>query len=264
MGIISEIRKYIDFDFEGGLFVLTKIDLSDNKKEKIEFCKQYFINNIPSNIFNIDFNVFVPLNSIQFNVEMHMTKNIKYYFLYFYQNYYDNYINISGKKDTDLKFIDFLENELKNILGEEQYEDYIDEAKEDINIDDLNLIKKTYEDIKENSNQTIKFGINFDDEDNESIYILKGLYKLFIDKKYLPEISESTKEIINYFNNYQKTTPTGNMEIKQLKIKSDLDAYIEKLNNIFYKLKQYIDEDENDKNSNISILNSNLRKLDIY
>ena len=84
-------------------------------------------------------------------------------------------------------------------------------------MDDLIIIQKTYEDIKENSNQAIKFGINFDDEDNESIYILKGLYKLFIDKKYLPEISESTKEIINYFNNYQKTTPTGNMEIKHKK-----------------------------------------------
>ena len=171
---------------------------------------------------------------------------------------------LSEKKDTDLMFIDSLENEIKKILGEEEYEDFIDEAKEDINMEDLIIIQKTYEELKEDSNQAIKFGINFDDEDNESIYILKGLYKLFIDKKYLPEISESTKEIINYFNNYQKTTPTGNMEIKQLKIKSDLDAYIEKLNNIFYKLKQYIDEDENDKNSNISTLNSNLRKLDKF
>ena len=31
LGIISEIRKNIDFNFEGGLFVLTKIDLSINK-----------------------------------------------------------------------------------------------------------------------------------------------------------------------------------------------------------------------------------------
>ena len=264
LGIITEIRKYIEFDFEGGLFVLTKIDLSDNKKEKIEFCKQYFINNIPSSIFNIDFNVFVPLNSIQFNIEMNMTKSIKYYFLYFYRNYYDNYVNVSGKKETDLEFIDFLENEIKNILGEEQYEDFIDEAKEDINMDDLIILKNTYEDIKENTNKTIKFGINFDDEDNDSVYILKGLYKLFSDKKYIPELSESTKEIINYFSNYQKETPKGNFKNKKQNMKNNMDIYIEKLNDIVDKLKLYIDEDENDNNSNIYILNKNLRKLEKY
>ena len=131
---------------------------------------------------------------------------------------------------------------------------------------DLNVIKKAYEEIKENANQTIKFGINFedDDEDNESISILKGLYKLFKDKKYFPEISESTKEIINYFKNYQKPTPTGNLIENKSKKKSDLYMNIEKLNNIFNKLKLYIDEDENNKNSNISILNSNLRKLEKY
>ena len=146
-------------------------------------------------------------------------------------------------------------------------------------MEDLIIIQKTYEELKEDSNQAIKFGINFDDEDsnqaikfginfddedNESIYILKGLYNLFKNKKYFPEFSESTKEIINYFNNYQKTTPKSNFEVKKYNIKSETDAYIEKLNNIFYRLKQYIDEDENDKNSNISILNSNLRKLDKY
>jgi hypothetical protein len=131
-------------------------------------------------------------------------------------------------------------------------------------MEDLIIIQKTYEELKEDSNQAIKFGINFDDEDNESIYILKGLYNLFKNKKYFPEFSESTKEIINYFNNYQKTTSKGDLEVKKNNIKSETDTYIEKLNNIFYRLKQYIDEDENDKKSNISILNSNLRKLDKY
>ena len=52
-------------------------------------------------------------------------------------------------------------------------------------------------------------------------------------------------------------------EIKSKK-KSDLDINIENLNDIFNKLKQYIDEDENNKNSNTAILNSNLRKLEKY
>ena len=266
LGIITEIRKNIDFNFEGGLFVLTKIDLSENKEKKIEECKQYFINHISSDIFNIDFNVFVPLNSIQFNIEMYMKKDIKYYFLYYYRKYYDNYVIVSGSKDIELTFIDFLENEIKKNIGENQFEDFIEEAKENFNMEDLNKIKKTYEEIKENTNQTIKFGINFenDDEDNESINILKALYKLFKDEKYFPEFSESTKEIINYFKDYKKETPTGILKEIKSKKKSDLDINIENLNDIFNKLKQYIDEDENNKNSNTALINSNLRKLEKY
>lgn len=201
LGIIKEIRKNIDFNFEGGLFVLTKIDLSEDKEKKIEECKQYFINQIPSDIFNIYFNVFVPLNSIDFNIEMKIKKDIKYYFLHFYRSYYDKNINIPKKKETPLKFIDYLENRIKMIVGDEKFEDFIDEAKDEINIEDLNIIKKTYEEIKENADQNIPFGINFEDEnedeDNESISILKGLYKLFNDKIYYPDISDNTKEILS-------------------------------------------------------------------
>ncbi len=195
-----------------------------------------------------------------------MKKDIKYYFLYYYRKYYDNYVIVSGNKDIELTFIDFLENEIKKNIGEAQYEDFIEEAKDDFNMEDLNKLKKTYEEIKENTNQTIKFGINFedDDEDNESISILKGLYKLFKVKKYFPEFSESTKEIINYFKFYKKETTTGILKEIKSKKKSDLDINIEKLNDIFNKLKQYIDEDENDKNSNTAIINSNLRKLEKY
>ncbi len=250
---------------KGGLFVLTKIDLSENKEKKIEECKQYFINHISSEIFNIYFNVFVPLNSIQFNIEMFMKKDIKYYFLYYYRKYYDNIVIVSGNNNNELTFIDFLENEIKNYIGEEEYEVFIDDAKENFSMNDLNKIKETYEEIKKNTNQTIKFGINFDDEDDESIEILKGLYKLYKDNTYFPELSESTKEIINYFKNYEKKTPTSSENNGVLlKKKSKLDLNIEKLNNIFNKLKSYIDENENDKNSNIAILNSHLKKLEKY
>ena len=68
--IIEEIRKNIDFDFEGALFILTKIDLVEEKKKKIEEFKKYFVNNISPNIFNIYFNVFVPLTSKEFKIEM--------------------------------------------------------------------------------------------------------------------------------------------------------------------------------------------------
>lgn len=51
-----------------------------------------------------------------------------------------------------------------------------------------------YEELKEDSNQAIKFGINFDDEDNESIYILKGLYILFKNKKYFQNSQKVLKK----------------------------------------------------------------------
>jgi hypothetical protein len=61
-----------------------------------------------------------------------MKKDIKYYFLYYYRKYYDNYVIVSGNKDIELTFIDFLENEIKKNIGEAQYEDFIEEAKEDL------------------------------------------------------------------------------------------------------------------------------------
>lgn len=123
LGIIENIRKNIDFDLEGGLFVLTKIDKSENKEKKIFECKQYFINNIPSDIFNLHFNVFVSINSKNFKNEMFMKDKIKYYFLYFYNKYYDDYIKISNEKKNhqNKNFITFIEEDIiKKVLGERQ------------------------------------------------------------------------------------------------------------------------------------------------
>ena len=52
---------------------------------------------------------------------------------------------------------------------------------------------------------------------------------LFQEKKYFPELSENTKDIINYFNNY--THITFNNETQNTN-KNHIEIYLEDLNNI--------------------------------
>lgn len=85
--------------------------MSEDKNKKIEECKQNFINNIPSNIFNLHYNVFVPLNSIDFKIEMLMKEKVKYYFLYFYRRYYEEYI--METKEIRKTFIEYIEEKIK-------------------------------------------------------------------------------------------------------------------------------------------------------
>ena len=262
LGIIEEVRKNIDFDLENGLFILTKIDLAEDRNKKIEECKQYFINNIPSNIFNLHFNIFVPLNSIDFKIEMFMKEKIKYYFLYFYRRYYEEYI--MQTKEINKTFIEYIEEKIKNIIGTQNYDKFIEDAKDNIEMEDLDKIKEEYEEIKSKENKIIEFGIDFEDEDNESVPILKGLYNLWKEKKYLPEFSENTKAIINYFKVYQTSKPKDNKSnIKKSKT-NKMDEHLKILENIINEIKFYINEDKNNKYSLTSILSSKMKRLRKY
>ena len=239
--------------------------MTEDKQKKIEECKQYFINNMPTNIFNIHFNTFIALNSINFKIEMNMKKSIKYYFLYFYKKYYDEFISkLEENKITNKTFIEYLEEMIKKVIGIERFNDFIDEVSEDINMDDLNLIRKEYEKIKENEKRPIDFGIDFDDEESDSVNTLKGLYKLFTEKKYFPPISENTKEVINYFNNYTTETIKGIYKVKKKNKKTNLDINLEKLDEIFNEIKLYIDEDKKDINSFTSIIDSKLKRINKF
>ena len=193
-----------------------------------------------------------------------MKKRIKYYFLYFYRRYYDEYVITPREKNKS--FIEYIEDKIKNIIGSEKYNDYIEEVKDNIEFEDLDKIKEIYEEIKSKENRTIEFGIDFEDEDNESVTILKGLYNLFKEKKYFPELSENTKEIINYFKDYQKQTKIGNSY--NITTKNDeiikMDKYLKGLDDIINEIKLYVNEDKNDKNSLTRILNSKLRRLKKY
>ena len=262
--IIEEIRKNIDFDFQGGLFILTKIDKAEKKDDTIFKCKEFFINNINSKIFNLHFNSFISLNS-HFKNEIFMKEKIKYFFLYYYNKYYDEYVNISeDKRENSKNFITYIEFDiLKQKIDEEDYDDFIEDAAREIKLKDLMKIKKIYEKINSDKNRKIEFGINFEDkdEDDESIIVLKGFYKLFKEKKYFPDFSENTKDILNYFNDY--THITFNNETKK-KAKDKIDTYLEDLDNIFNEMKLYIDENKNDIIPLTKELNIKLENLKKY
>ena len=76
------------------LFILNKNDTSYNKKKTIDNCRNFFINNIEPNIFNIEFFVFAPISSLQLKNEMLIEKNFENYFRYFFNNFYDKYFII--------------------------------------------------------------------------------------------------------------------------------------------------------------------------
>ena len=81
----------------------------------------------------------------------------------------------------------------------------IDELSEDIKDEEFKEVKDIFEKIKTEQKSVIQYGLNFedeDDDDNYSIKILKALYKAYKDKIVIPELSENTKQILQFFNEF--------------------------------------------------------------
>ena len=58
-------------------------------KKTIDNCRNFFINHIEPNIFNIEFCIFAYISSLQLKNEMLIEKNFENYFRYFFINFYD-------------------------------------------------------------------------------------------------------------------------------------------------------------------------------
>ena len=267
--IINKLKKIFNFQFRNNLIILNKIDLSEDKQKTILECKQNFINNLEPDIFNVDYNTFIPLNSKKFKIEMLMKSKIKYFFLYFYTKYYEKYVMTTIKDKSNISFIEFLKEEMNKKL-ESNLDEFLENASQEVQRKELDEIIKIYMKIKENEHKTINFGILLDededeeDDDNESIQILKGFYKFFQEKIYIPDNSVEIKKIIDYFNNFSLKIITSNKENKE-KIKNIFEDKMlqcfESLNNIFEEIILYINEEKNNKNSVTNLLNDKLRKL---
>ena len=93
--IIEEIYKYLNTPLKDNLIILNKIDRSNDRNKTIADCKQFYVNNIDSTIFNINNNVFTPLNSMQLKNEFLMRNDYKYYYLYYFNKYKEQYANIN-------------------------------------------------------------------------------------------------------------------------------------------------------------------------
>ena len=223
INILKEIYKVINnvedlekpiYDY---LFILNKNDTSYNKKKTIDNCRNFFFIIIEPNIFNIEFCIFAPISSLQLKNEMLIEKNFENYFRYFFNNFYDKYVIIKesakeitpDQNETDTPQIDFktfLILELTIGLEEKDEKlEKIDELSEDITNEEFKEVKDIFEKIKTEQKSVIQYGLNFedeDDDDNYSIKILKALYKAYKDKIVIPELSENTKQILQFFNEF--------------------------------------------------------------
>ena len=256
------------------LIILNKIDICDDKEKTIADCKQFFVNNIDTDIFNLFKNVFVPLNSMQFKNEILMKNNYENYYLFYLNKYIDKYIRIKEeeeKKIVKIPFIEFIINEITNDKKKEEKKEFINSLANNFNDDNMDLIKKVYEKVKKNSNYLIDYGINFDvDEDEEdeeqSLIIIKAFYQNFEEKANFPKYSENVQTILDYFNNFKDNQPVmSNMEkapVAGFTHKNPESQAIEILKNIFDKLKKYVKEGDSD--NIINILSNNLIMMEKF
>ena len=271
--IIREIKNVLDIPLDNNLVILNKIDICDDREKAISNCQQFFVNNIESDIFNIFKCVFVPLNSMQFKNEILMRNNYENYYLYYYNKYIEKYIRIKeedSKKIKKIPFVEFIINELTEGKKKEEKKEYIDKLVDNFDDNNLEIIKNIYEKVKKNSNDTIDYGINFDNDedddeaDNQSLIIMKAFYQNFVEKINIPKYSENVQKILDYFNNF-KDNDLSNMETAPLPIKTmqnNESKAIEILKNIFNKLKKYVKED--DKDNIINMLNNNLIMMEKF
>jgi len=271
--IIEEIKKELDLPLRDNLVILNKIDICEEREKAISNCKQFFVNNIGSDIFNIYENVFVPLNSMQFKNEILMKNNYENYYLYYFNKYIEKYVRVKEEEDKNnpkIPFVQFIMNELTKGIKKEEQKGFIDDLIQDFDDDYLDIIKKVYEKVKKNSNDTIDYGINFDidededEDDNQSLIIMKAFYQNYAQKINFPKYSESVQLILDYFNNF-KDYNSSNMEKAPLALatkENDESKAIEILKKIFEKLKKYVNE--NDKENIINILNDNLIMMEKF
>ena len=259
--IIEEIQKYLDSPLIDNLIILNKIDISNDRNKTIADCKQFYVNNIESTIFNFNDNKFTPLNSMQFKNELLMRSDYKYYYLYYFNKYKEQYVNINEEKSKLIKKIPFIEFLMMNItegIKKEEKANYLQNLADEFDDEKYEFIKKIYEETKNDSNNIIEYGINFDDDDDDSIFYMKAFYQNFSKKLKFPEYSEDAKFILDYFNKFkdksedlEKAPPLVN----EIKDEPDTKA-IKILKNIFSKLQKYVKN--NDKDNIINNLNSNL------
>ena len=269
--IIKEIKNELNVNLCNNLIILNKIDIIDEKEKAIADCKQFFVNGLESDIFNIYENVFVPLNSMQFKNEILMRDNYENYYLFYLNKYIDKYIRIKEEEEKKIKkipFIEYIIEELTYNKKKDEKKEFINSLVQNFNDDNLDLIKKVYEKTKKNSNYLIDYGINFDiDEDDEdedqSLYIIKAFYQNFEEKANIPDYSENVQKILKYFNTFKDNVI--NMEkapVAGFTKKSPESKAIEILNNIFDKLKKYVKE--SDKDNIINILSNNLIMMEKF
>ena len=266
--IINELYQIVKLKFENFLFILNKIDHAEDKEKTMQECRAFFITNLDSNIFNIEYNIFAAIDSFQLKNELLNKIDFEYYFKYYFKNYYKEYVNTpkSGEnKMKNLSFIDYLNFEITlNIKEKEKKREYLKNLASKVSGQEFNRVIEIYEDIKKDQKKIIDFGIDLDqgeeeEEENESIISLKAFYEVYKEKIMMPEYSEDVKTILNFFNDYSyANTNTKQEEETPKPALTDEEEAITKFKIVFEGLKKY----ENEKENIIDLLGNDLKKLE--
>ena len=254
------------------LFVLNKIDTCHDKQKTIEACRNFFVNGIEPCFFNIEFCTFAPISSIQLRNELLMKDHLENYFRYFFNKYIEQNVTTKNNETTQgneeetpkMDFINFLLYELTpDIKDPEQKKEKIDELSDEVTKEEFEEIKSIYETSKKEQSSSVNFGVTFeeeDDDDNPSVKVFKALYKSFKDKIIIPDFSENTKEILNFFNNFDEKNLNKNI-INETPEKEDSkeERSFEEFKLAFNILKENVKVNENNI---LSVLEKDLKRLE--
>ena len=246
--LITKFHKVINKPISNFLIILNKIDLClDESKQYIDKCKGLILKFFPNcKTFNLNLNTFIPLSTFRLKEELLLKDNFKYLMKYHCSNYV--YRIKKAKKDNDYsKYITFIEY-LKEIIKLEEKIEKIDKNKLNaLTLKDKNYIKDIVNKILNYyKEENINFGINSDVSNNCQLSdddIINYLYICHKNKKLIPEPSEETYNLVNYFKINKTILPN---EIKSNKNDDNEDAEmilkktnIKNIYNILSKLKEY-------------------------
>ena len=277
--IIAKLHKIIEKKIKNFLIILNKIDLSTNPKLDIESCKGILFNAFPKcKTFNLNKNTFIPISVIQVQNELLLEKSFAhliYYYFYDYKKHIMNEKLISNDISLRDNFIEYLRcvlkklsitpQEIDNAMDELNNKDDVSKINEEIKsiINYLSFISKgeyilgiEEKDIVEDSGddeedfltelKTKKDGDSSNKlDDVQPLSIIKMIYFLHKKKELLPQKSNETNQLLDYF--------TLKKEIDDDDAQIDKESHIDEIkvnNQIIDALKLFYEEFK-DSDSNV-------------
>jgi len=191
--IINKVKENIYVPIENFLLILNKIDIIKNEKigELLHDFKKVFLN---EDSFSCYRNKIVPVSSLNLKSEIQIGTNFYHFLNYYFIEYTKKYC------ESELSFLKYIGNKMNSLN---------DEKKNLLKSGSQNLKDCTMNDIKNDILAFIKekksqgFGINIDLSSLKDLKIIKFFYICFKQNFFDYKISDSFKEINNYFNSIE-------------------------------------------------------------
>ena len=264
--IITKFSKICQQKIHNYLIILNKIDLSSVKEKDLEKCKSLFCKYFPKfKTFNLNLNTIIALSTLKIHHELLMNNNFTHLINYICFDYLERIkADKSLGKSLNISFIDHLKEVIKLInLKKDDIKSKIKDLNNSKDISKINdQIKTIIKDIIINY-KDIEINLEFKDEEiqnnedsideNDDNYInslnpfdvLKIIYILQKEKRYMPSLSYEANSLLNYF---KIETPS-----------------LQKIKNISEEQKKLIDDKYFDDiiNNDLQKFNTLLRSLKI-